>query len=450
MTTKSFPKGGREPWRNKERHYCAVCNSWMGSDRQSILLHEQGKKHQENVIKSLKQNQLDRKKEEQSKSYLQKTLAQITSSAVSSHCHDIAIYGDSALHAVAVQNQQSKDTVATTFEIKNDVAPPHTLSKREEKKAWISKKKKREEDKEIERDGGMVDIDERQTKRINSHRTPEEGNYTMGDNVYLEGATFINLLEPDMPIEIWIGNKAATSAEKRLPEYQHNWKPGIVVKIRDSLHDSETGKVLDISYLQKLSDTEETLEKSVLPNRLRIILGSDESIPDTLEEAQIAASGCEQQAHIVVENIRNQDIATNNTITNSKDTAELSSWTTVEIRTTTRRQELRAERERERQEQQDETNRLVQERRREQGRRMEEARIDNAEDSALGAFDVWNNGTEGYKGVNIHQTQKWTVAETTMENNIPTKGKVEFKKKNSFQTKKNKQNNRRITSSEDL
>jgi WW domain-binding protein 4 len=407
MSIKGYAKGGREPWRNKERHYCAVCNSWMGSDRQSILLHEQGKKHQENVIKSLKQSQSERKKEEKSKDNLQRTLAQITTAAVSSHCNDVAVYGDSALHAVAANNLQA---TLTTSEMKNKVAPTHSLSKREEKMAWISKKKKRELEKEMEKEGGMLDSDEILTKKVKSQFTPEEGNYAIGENIYLEGVTFINLLEPDMPIEIWLGNKAATTAEKRLPEYQHHWKPGIILKIRNSLHDSETGKVLDVSYLQKPSDHEETLEKSVSPNRIRIRLGSDESIPDTLEEAQIAASGGGQQPHIVVCNPMTED--TTNKLNSSSETMELSHWTTVEIRTTTRRQELRNERERARREQQEEANRLAQEQRREVGRRMEEARIDNAEDSALGAYDVWNHGTEGYRGVNIHNNQKWTVAET--------------------------------------
>ena len=57
-------KGGNEPWRNKERHYCAVCNAWMGSDRQSIRLHENGKKHKENVEKDLVNRRDEKKKKE--------------------------------------------------------------------------------------------------------------------------------------------------------------------------------------------------------------------------------------------------------------------------------------------------------------------------------------------------------------------------------------------------
>ena len=54
----------REPWRNTERHYCAVCNVWMGSDRQSIMLHENGKKHKQNVEKSLERKRIDKAEEE--------------------------------------------------------------------------------------------------------------------------------------------------------------------------------------------------------------------------------------------------------------------------------------------------------------------------------------------------------------------------------------------------
>ena len=52
----------REPWRNAERHYCAICNAWMGSDRQSILIHENGKKHIEKLKETLKQRQQNKHK----------------------------------------------------------------------------------------------------------------------------------------------------------------------------------------------------------------------------------------------------------------------------------------------------------------------------------------------------------------------------------------------------
>ena len=79
---------------------------------------------------------------------------------------------------------------------------------------------------------------------------------------------------------------------------------------------------------------------------------------------------------------------------------------------------------------------------------MEEARVDNAEDSALGAYDVWNNGKEGYKGVNIHAMGKMTAADAA-GTSLSGGKKVEFKKKSVFQKNKKAQN-RRTTSADDL
>ncbi|EJK69833.1 hypothetical protein THAOC_08872, partial [Thalassiosira oceanica] len=70
-------KGGNEPWRNKERHYCSVCNAWMASDRQSILLHENGKKHREAVEFDLKRRREEKSKKEKDKKNLNSLFAKI-------------------------------------------------------------------------------------------------------------------------------------------------------------------------------------------------------------------------------------------------------------------------------------------------------------------------------------------------------------------------------------
>ena len=78
------------------------------------------------------------------------------------------------------------------------------------------------------------------------------------------------------------------------------------------------------------------------------------------------------------------------------------------------------------------------------GQRMEEARIENADDSALGAYGVWLSGKGGYKGVDINQEAKLDVLDTA---NSLAKGlgSIGFKKKSA----KKKQNNRRTTSADD-
>ena len=70
-------KGGNEPWRSKDRHYCSICNAWMGSDRQSIMLHENGKKHREAVELDLKKRRDDKLAKEKHKKDLDSVFASV-------------------------------------------------------------------------------------------------------------------------------------------------------------------------------------------------------------------------------------------------------------------------------------------------------------------------------------------------------------------------------------
>lgn len=60
-----------------------------------------------------------------------------------------------------------------------------------------------------------------------------------------------------------------------------------------------------------------------------------------------------------------------------------------------------------------------------EARRMEEAKVANADDSALGAFDVWGKG--GYKGINIQKEADITLADTAKT--LAKGSSVAFKKK---------------------
>ena len=412
----------------------------MGSDRQSILLHEQGKKHKENVESALEQKRMDRQTQDSAAKELQKALAHMNSAAIKGHLQDVGRYGVSALHSASANNNAAAATgvrVPTPQQQRQkSAAPAPTINKKEEMAAWASKKKKREDEKAKDSD----EDEEPETKKARRQLAHDEGNYTIGDNTYLEGVTFIDLLEDDMPVDVWIGAAGASLAEKRLLEKQHYWQTGLIIKIRKSSQDAETGKVLDVSYLKEANDTDETLEKSVAPNRIRILLGSDESLPDTLEEARIAATG----GQVVAEPQQQQQQVVHTVDENTG----LSSWGTIEIRKTTVRQELKEERERARLKRREEAGQQDEELKRAEGRRMEEARVDNAEDSALGAYDVWNAGKAGYKGVNIHANDKMTAADAA-GTSLSGGKKVEFKKKSAFQ-KKGKKQNRRTTSADDL
>jgi WW domain-binding protein 4 len=140
-----------------------------------------------------------------------------------------------------------------------------------------------------------------------------------------------------------------------------------------------SGVVVDVAYLLHPTDEDETLEKSVSPDRIRIILGADESIPNTLEEARLMVLGEE-----VTEIEESMEI---------DDNTGLSSWGTVQIRKTTAHSEQKEERDRARAKRREEVERAEQDRKEAEARRMEEAKVENADDSVLGAYDVWSSGS---------------------------------------------------------
>lgn len=78
-----------EPWRSNERYYCVACNSWMGSDRQSILIHENGKKHRENVEANLIKRREEKLRIEKSKSNLESSLKDMEKAATEAMSRDI-------------------------------------------------------------------------------------------------------------------------------------------------------------------------------------------------------------------------------------------------------------------------------------------------------------------------------------------------------------------------
>uniref|UniRef100_A0A7S1D6P0 Uncharacterized protein n=1 Tax=Cyclophora tenuis TaxID=216820 RepID=A0A7S1D6P0_CYCTE len=237
-----------------------------------------------------------------------------------------------------------------------------------------------------------------------------------------------------MAIQIWMGSELATMAEKRLPGKSHMWRNGLVVQVRRMFGEKDTGRVVDVAYLQDSGAEEETVEKSVPPNRIRMLLGGDDKLPETLEEARLEAMG--EEVVRVEQHGKQEPVIDENT--------GLSVWGTVEIRKTTVRNEVKEERERARAKRREEQARLEEEKRKAEERRMEEDKAGNAEDSALGAYDVWSSGKAGYKGVDISQETKLSVADTA-KSLAAGEGQVTFKKKKG----KKKKQNRRTTSADD-
>ena len=230
---------------------------------------------------------------------------------------------------------------------------------------------------------------------------PGEGHYDdlHGNTTYLEGNVFSNILEQELPIQLWTGSVLATPAEKRLPEKDSLWKDAIVAAIhkkRKKGDDDDGGGsdgvsiVVHVSYLASDEAEDETLEKSVDLGRIRMVLGGHDHIPGNIEEARLLQMGGEE---INVED-STQPLQ-------ADESTGLSGWSAVTIKRTTIRNELKEERERHREARREKQLEREEEAKKAEARRMEEAKVADADDSALGAYDVW--GTGGYKGIDILQ-----------------------------------------------
>lgn len=472
-------KKRHDKWRNDERHYCATCNVWMGSDRQSIALHENGKKHKENVEFQLLQRRQAVLKEEKDAKNLQSALRQMEQFATArqSSPSSVPFVAGSAppiIHTQPSRKQPpqvntAKDLPSTTLassddgKLKNISSSNNKTngnsSKRSEQvelNAWQERKQKRERD--------HASLGEETDEIITSHATNVtskhvklgelEGYYTIGTITFLEGKYYAPIFEPDMPIEIWIGahslNNPVVEHEMRQEEKSALWKAGLVVNKRVVDNTNELLLLFDVAYLLHPEDEDETFEENVHPTRLRLVIhpsqtndnsvsiittAEDPRLPKSIEEARLMLLGGEEEVLVEPTSVDDNDIDENTGFTK---------FQTVSIKRMTvsheEQQQLEVEREKKRREKEEEllNEDLV------KRVKMEEAKHLGAEDSALGAYDVWGTSGGGYKGVSITTTTGTTKAVTGKS---LSKGTVEFKKKNSNSSKN--RNNRRTTSAED-
>jgi hypothetical protein len=244
----------------------------------------------------------------------------------------------------------------------------------------------------------------------------------------------------DMPIQVYFGHELATPAEMRLSENARHWKNAIVVAVRQrqsSSDDDDTSRmVVDVAYLA--NESEEQISKSVKLSHIRIRLGddNDDRIPNNLEEARLLAMGGEE---MIIKQPDNADA------TVIDEATGLSGWSTVAIKRTTELVELKKERENIRAKRRREILDAEKNAKLAETRRMEEAKIANADDSALGAYDVWNRSQEGYKGIKITASQDDKVEVSDLAKKLSDGKNVEFKKTK----KKGKPQNRRTTTADD-
>ena len=396
-------KGGNEPWRNKERHYCAVCNAWMGSDRQSIMLHENGKKHKENVETDLVNRRDEKKKKEKNKKDLDNVFASINAAVGGGGSS--ANFGSTKPWETLTQQCVQVQSAPTAQPIKKESKPKQQPIK---VASSITKPKA-------------------PTKPVFD---PNVGHYELEGITYLEGKTYSKVLEEGMPIQLWMGSYTSTDEEKRdLRNYNHWKKMALLAKVVKKRsaggEDDDVIKITcHVSYLLNATDEEETLESNVLPSRIRLVLGSDPLIPSTMEEAHLALMGGEQTIQV-----NNGDVEKEKAI---DDNTGLSSWSTTTIRKVSSHYEQNQEKKRQRRHEKEVAEYKEKKEKEIQARKMEEAKYANAHDSALGAYNVFDTAASGkgraYKGVDINKETKMEVADTAKSLSKGL-GSVAFKKK---------------------
>ena len=169
-----------EPWRANERHYCPACNSWMGSDRQSILLHENGKKHRENMEANLVKRREDKQQMEKDKNDLDKSLKRMEKAAEEAMSRDI-VSGAGTVKSYP-SNQFSAVSDDRGVAVNNTLIPTTSgVTKKNAIESWETRKKGKEKSK-------VTDGEDEKKKRVKERRLgPDEGYYTVADKVYLEG-----------------------------------------------------------------------------------------------------------------------------------------------------------------------------------------------------------------------------------------------------------------------
>jgi hypothetical protein len=508
----------KNKWENDKRHYCAVCNSWMGSDKQSILIHDSGKKHIENVEFQLEQRRKDKAGKEKQQTLLEASLRQMNQAADVTHAQDFVHYGGgatrqgpmantipSAYHpqapsqypvstppamthfppaATLQSNLSSSQPAPSAFMASSQQQPtpsdianlPHGVSinlnmknrnikkeqKVEEMASWQSRKQHRENS-DTNEEAGEADVSSNATAVIAERKRSRamlenEGYYELSEQTYLEGEVFDLLLEEDMPIQIWTGGDIqSTKQDLRRTDMSHLWKDGLIVKLykrkQVELDEAKEDISCDVAYLRHAEDDDETMERHVDPQRIRLVVGQDDMLPSSVEEARAALQsilGSSTDAHIATQ----ADDAAAIVKEEIDENTGFTKFITVSVKRTTKYQEEREQREHQREQRREEEVRKMEAKKDLEQRKMEEAKHASVDDSALGAYDVWGS-KKGYKGVDIDSANNSTdKREVTDFSKSLANGKqnVAFKKRGaSFSKAKQakKRNVRRTTADDD-
>ncbi|GMI10069.1 hypothetical protein TrVE_jg4404 [Triparma verrucosa] len=329
-----------------QRHYCKICNSWMSSDTFAIRNHEQGKKHLQAVRDAHFEKREKLKKIDMERREVEKELGMINSAARE--------YGKS-----------------------------ETLEK--EKSEWKSRKKLRDEQKKLDKDGykhekkgytGEADVPD---SPVEPEEEPDRGYYKIKDVTYVTPPIYSKYFGEGVQCQVHVDG---------------TWYDCLVISVEVTKVPNTVPEVVLYEYVcgyLESDDDEEEKEVKVRCEDVRGVLG-EEGMPDFIEEVE----GGEGVGAETAEEVEEEE-----EIVKLKDMDEYgtSEWTSVQSVTVTTS------------EYEEEQRRLKEEKEEEDKRREEDRKrklvIDNVNlsaikddgDSALKSFNVY--GGKGYKGVEL-------------------------------------------------
>jgi len=188
----------------------------MGSDRQSILLHENGKKHKEKLKELLKKRQQDKLQQERQKTELEKSLLKMEQIANMKSTEDSKFFGgfpssnnnvciplppmtaksasvttSTVAKVVLSNNKNASDS--SNYGHKRNSTKDKLLSK-QEMESWNERKKRRIQDKSGTEEGANDDMGNSSGKKKPRTLGQNDGHYYIDEKIYLEGGLLANTL----------------------------------------------------------------------------------------------------------------------------------------------------------------------------------------------------------------------------------------------------------------
>ena len=187
MSTTSSKKR-KDIWAPNERHYCKECNCWLASDRQSILFHENARRHQNNVINNLKKRKYEKDKSDREQENLQKSLRDIERIANLSHiANDGKIFG-SVSNAVSKKPSLIGSSTSKYYDESNLYCQVAGGGRSEKDKKDVTTSW-RENLRQARKDEDGTSHKTQENKEVKQEKKKlgkDEGHYVIGDSTYLD------------------------------------------------------------------------------------------------------------------------------------------------------------------------------------------------------------------------------------------------------------------------